>query len=116
MKKFQKRVEFVEAEQWFETEEQMARLLDEGLVMKSASRDGSILVPTLGGNLTCRLNDYIVVDEKGNRSVIDGDEFEAGYELADDEDELPKSQQIPVLGNDANEPDPIKEVKKLPKK
>lgn len=113
MKKFQKRVEFVEAEQWFETEEQMARLLDEGLVMKSASRDGSVLVPTLGGNLTCRLNDYIVVDEKGNRSVIDGDEFEAGYELAD---KLLKSQEIPVLGNDANEPDPIKEVKKLPKK
>jgi len=113
MKKFQKRVEFVEAEQWFETEEQMARLLDEGFVMKSASRDGSVLVPTLGGNLTCRLNDYIVVDEKGNRSVIDGDEFEAGYELAD---KLLKSQEIPVLGNDANEPDPIKEVKKLPKK
>jgi hypothetical protein len=54
--------------------------------MESAARDGSVLVPTVEGNLTCRLNDYIVTDKSGNRSVVDAETFEACHELASDED------------------------------
>lgn len=81
MKNFKTIAVLVLAEQWLGMEEQTERLLAENVIMKSSARDGSILVPTLGGNLTCRLNDYIVTDAKGSRSVVDAETFEASYEL-----------------------------------
>ena len=88
MKKFKKNPEFVNAEQWLGMEEQSERLLSEGVIMESSARDGSVLVPTLGGNLTCRLNDYIVTDKDEKRSVVDCETFESSYELTDEVEEV----------------------------
>ena len=113
MRKFVKKSEFVDAEQWFGTEEQMSRLLDENVIMVSASRDGSVLVPTINGNLTCRLNDYIVKDENGGHYVHEVEDFEANYDLVP-EDEI---KLLDVVGNedvtDAKAPLTAKEKKAL---
>lgn len=98
MKNFRKKPVVIQAEQWLGKVEQMESLLTEGVIMESAARYGSVLVPTLGGNLTCRLNDYIVIDESGKRSVVDAETFEAGHELAE------KSVSENVLGTDRQGP------------
>lgn len=90
MKKFVKKPEFVEAEQWLQSVEQNERLLADGVIMESSARDGSCLVPTMGGNLPCRLNNYIVEDENGHRSVEDAETFESAYDLVEDEPEVKK--------------------------
>ena len=81
MKKFRTKPVFVEAEKWLGTQEQKESLLAEGVIMEIPSQDGSCLVPTLEGNLTCRVNDYIIKDDKGQYSVCDPDTFKATYEV-----------------------------------
>lgn len=87
MKDFAKKVVMVQAEQWLGTNEQTERLLSEDVIMIIPSQDGSILVPTLDGNLPCRLNDYIVKDENGGYYIHEGEDFEANYDLVP-EDEI----------------------------
>lgn len=83
MRKFKSKPVFVDAEQWLGEKEQVERLLSEEVIMTSAARDGSVLVPTMDGNLTCKVGDYIVTDEKGTRSVVEASVFESTYELVD---------------------------------
>jgi hypothetical protein len=80
VKKFVKKPVFVLAEQWLGTEEQLKRLLSEGVIIEIPSRDGSVLIPTLQGNLTCNLGDYIVLEEGGSRSVYAAVYFESQFE------------------------------------
>lgn len=114
MKDFAKKVVMVQAEQWLGTQEQTERLLSEDVIMVIPSQDGSVLVPTVSGNLTCRLNDYIVKDENGGYYVHEGEDFEANYDLVP-EDEI-KLLDV-VVGNedvtDAKAPLTAKEKKAL---
>lgn len=113
MKDFAKKVVMVQAEQWLGTNEQTERLLSEDVIMIIPSQDGSILVPTLDGNLPCRLNDYIVKDENGGYYIHEGEDFEANYDLVP-EDEI---KLLEVVGNedvtDAKAPLTAKEKKAL---
>ena len=106
MKNFKTIAVLVHATQWLGTSEQKESLLAEGVIMESAARDGSVLVPTLEGNLTCRLNDYIVTDESGQRSVVDAETFEAGYELSED---VEASTEV-VTGDDFADEDVAKAI------
>lgn len=83
MKTFKKKPVLIEAEQWLGTEKQTKKLLSDSVIMLSASRDGSVLVPTLGGNLMCNLSDYIVTDKDGGRSVVDAETFDSTYDLVE---------------------------------
>jgi len=85
MKKFRKKPVVIKAEQWLDTVEQNERLLSKGIIMQIPSKDGSCLVPTLEGNMTCRLNDYIVKDENGQHTVWSAETFEAAYDLVEEE-------------------------------
>ena len=84
MQRFRKKPVVVEAEQWLGTVEQKERLLAEGVIMDIPSLDGSCLVPTLEGNMTCQINDYIIKGIKGEYYPCKPDIFEATYELAED--------------------------------
>lgn len=118
MKNFKTIAVLVLAEKWLGMVDQKERLLADGVIMESAARDGSILVPTLEGNLTCRLNDYIVTDEQGKRTVVDAETFEAGYELADESDlegmdvveEVEETKKVDETAGDAKEETASKEV------
>lgn len=81
MEKFRKKPEVVEAEQWLGTVKQKKKLLADEVIMEIPSQDGSCLVPTLEGNIPCRLNDYIVKGEDGQYGVYDGELFEATFDL-----------------------------------
>ena len=81
MKKFRKKPVLVEAEQWLGTEKQKKKLLADGVIMEIPSQDGSCLVPTLEGNMPCRLNDYIVKDANCQYGVYDGELFEETFDL-----------------------------------
>ncbi len=81
MKKFRTKEVFVEAEKWLGKKEQKESLLAEGIIMDIPSRDGSCLVPTMGGNLTCHIGDYIVKDSDGQYSVCNAETFKATYEV-----------------------------------
>ena len=81
MQRFRKKPVVVEAEQWLGTVEQKERLLAEGVIMDIPSLDGSCLVPTLEGNIPCKLNDYIVKDGNGQYGVYEAELFEAAFEL-----------------------------------
>ena len=84
MKKFRKKPVVVEAEQWLGEEEQKERLLSEGVIMTIPSLDGSCLVPTLEGNMTCQLNDYIIKGIKGEYYPCKPDIFELTYDLVEE--------------------------------
>lgn len=99
MKQFRKKPVLVKAEQWLGTEKQKKKLLADGVIMEIPSQDGSCLVPTLEGNMPCRLNDYIVKDGNGQYGVCDGELFEETFDL----DEKATSEKV-VL-------DPALEVK-----
>ena len=114
MKNFAKKVVMVKAEQWLGTQKQTERLLSEDVIMVIPSQDGSVLVPTMNGNVTCCLNDYIVKDENGGYYVHEVEDFEANYDLVP-EDEI-KLLDV-VVGNesvtDAKKPLTAKEKKAL---
>jgi hypothetical protein len=84
MKKFRKKPVVIEAEQWLGTDEQKKKFLAKGFIMDLPSRDGSCLVPTIEGNVTCTLNDYIVKDEHGLYFVFNCELFESLYELEEE--------------------------------
>ncbi len=84
MKKFKKKPVVIEAEQWLGTEEQTERLLSEGVIMKSSARDGSVLIPTLEGNMTCSVNDFIIKGIKGEYYACKPDIFELTYDLVEE--------------------------------
>lgn len=81
MEIFRKKPVLVEAEQWLGTVKQKKRLLAAGVIMEIPSQDGSCLVPTLEGNMPCKLNDYIVKDGNGQYGVYEAELFEAAFEL-----------------------------------
>jgi hypothetical protein len=60
MAKFRKKPVVIEAEKWLGTVEQKERLLAEGVIIAIPSMDGSCLIPTLEGNMTCMLKDWII--------------------------------------------------------
>lgn len=85
MQRFRKKPVVVEAEQWLGTVEQKERLLAEGLIMDIPSLDGSCLVPTLEGNMTCQINDYIIKGIKGEYYPCKPDIFELTYDMDEKE-------------------------------
>lgn len=85
MKKFRKKPVVVEAEQWFGTSEQKERLLAAGVIIEIPSQDGSCLVPTLEGNMTCQINDYIIKGIKGGYYPCKPDIFELTYDMDEKE-------------------------------
>ena len=85
MQRFRKKPVVVEAEQWLGTVEQKERLLAEGVIMDIPSLDGSCLVPTLEGNMTCQLNDYIIKGIKGEYYPCKPDIFELTYDMDEKE-------------------------------
>ncbi len=80
MKKFKKKSVVIEAEQWLGTEKQKERLLEKGIIMVIPSQDGSCLIPTLEGNMTCSVNDYIIKGVKGEYYPCKPDIFELTYD------------------------------------
>lgn len=98
MENFIKSPEMVEAEQWLGTELQVERFLAQEVIMISASRDGSVLVPTLDGNLTCRVNDYLVKNSDGTYTVVDGEEFESNYQSIDLDEALALEEMLSGSG------------------
>ena len=85
MQRFRKKPVVVEAEQWLGTVEQKERLLAEGVIMNIPSLDGSCLVPTLEGNMTCQINDYIIKGIKGEYYPCKPDIFELTYDMDEKE-------------------------------
>ena len=85
MQRFRKKPVLVEAEQWLGTVEQKERLLAEGVIMDIPSLDGSCLVPTLEGNMTCQINDYIIKGIKGEYYPCKPDIFELTYDMDEKE-------------------------------
>ena len=85
MQRFRKKPVVVEAEQWLGTVEQKERLLAEGVIMDIPSLDGSCLVPTLEGNMTCQINDYIIKGIKGEYYPCKPDIFELTYDMDEKE-------------------------------
>ena len=85
MEIFRKKPVLVEAEQWLGTVKQKERLLAEGVIMDIPSLDGSCLVPTLEGNMTCQLNDYIIKGIKGEYYPCKPDIFELTYDIDEKE-------------------------------
>lgn len=85
MAQFRKKPVVIEAEQWLQTVEQNERLLAEGVIMDIPSRDGSCLIPTLEGNMTCMLNDYIIKGVKGEYYPCKPEIFELTYDLVEEE-------------------------------
>nr|WP_315173554.1 hypothetical protein [uncultured Flavobacterium sp.] len=85
MTKFRKKPVVIEAEQWLGTVEQKERLLAEGVIMEIPSQDGSCLIPTLEGNMTCMLTDYIIKGVKGEYYPCKAEIFELTYDLVEEE-------------------------------
>ena len=53
--------------------------------MEIPSQDGSCLVPTLEGNMTCQINDYIIKGIKGEYYPCKPDIFELTYDMDEKE-------------------------------
>lgn len=85
MEIFRKKPVLVEAEQWLGTVKQKKRLLAAGVIMEIPSQDGSCLVPTLEGNMTCQINDYIIKGIKGEYYPCKPDIFELTYDMDEKE-------------------------------
>lgn len=84
MKKWKKKPVVIEAEKWLGTQEQKESLLADGVIMDIPSRDGSCLIPTLEGNMTCMLGDYIIKGVKGEYYPCKPDIFKLTYDLVKD--------------------------------
>jgi hypothetical protein len=84
MKKFRKKPVVIEAEQWLGTDKQEKKLLSKGVIMTIPSLDGSCLIPTLEGNMTCQLNDYIIKGVKGEYYPCKPDIFELTYDVVEE--------------------------------
>ena len=115
MQRFRKKPVVVEAEQWLGTVEQKERLLAEGVIMDIPSLDGSCLVPTLEGNMTCQINDYIIKGIKGEYYPCKPDIFELTYDM--DEKETLEIEVGDTIKVDAANDVPVEvEKKKTTKK
>jgi hypothetical protein len=86
MKKFRKKPVVIEAERWLGTVEQKERLLAEGIIMDIPSMDGSCLVPTLEGNMTCMFKDWIIKGVKGEYYPCKPDIFKLTYDAVKEVD------------------------------
>ena len=53
--------------------------------MEIPSQDGSCLVPTLEGDMTCQINDYIIKGIKGEYYPCKPDIFELTYDMDEKE-------------------------------
>lgn len=102
MKKFRKKPVVIEAEQWLGTDEQKEKFLADGVIIDIPSRDGSCLVRTLEGDVTCSFNDYIIKGVKGEYYTFKPDIFELAYDLEEGDAD----------GVDLVEDKPIKKGKK----
>jgi len=94
MKKFRKKQVVIEAEQWLGTEDQKEKFLANGVIIDIPSRDGSCLVRTLEGDMTCSLNDYIIKGVKGEYYPCKPDIFELTYDLVDKGEVVPKEDAV----------------------
>jgi hypothetical protein len=60
MKKFRKKQVVIQAEKRLGKAKQKERLLANGVIIDIPSLDGSCLIPSLEGNMTCMLKDWII--------------------------------------------------------